>query len=37
LSAHNGFLGSRPFSKVNSALAAMGHDPIDWRLDPSDD
>ncbi len=30
LSAHNGFFGSRPFSKVNDALAAAGLDPIDW-------
>lgn len=33
LSAHRGFFGSRPFSRVNTALAAMGHDPIDWRLE----
>ncbi|MFK8026242.1 MAG: uracil-DNA glycosylase [Ilumatobacter sp.] len=32
LSAHNGFMGSRPFSKIDGALAAMGHRPIDWRL-----
>jgi uracil-DNA glycosylase len=32
LSAHNGFFGSRPFSRANSALAAAGLDPIDWRL-----
>ena len=37
LSAHNGFLGSRPFSKVNEALVAMGREPIDWRLEPPDD
>jgi uracil-DNA glycosylase len=30
LSAHNGFLGSRPFSKVNAALVEVGLDPIDW-------
>lgn len=30
LSAHNGFFGSRPFSKANEALAAAGRDPIDW-------
>ncbi|MEX2627650.1 MAG: uracil-DNA glycosylase [Ilumatobacteraceae bacterium] len=30
LSAHNGFFGSRPFSKVNEALTAAGLDPIDW-------
>lgn len=33
LSAHNGFLGSRPFSRANEALAAAGRDPIDWCLD----
>ena len=32
LSAHNGFFGSRPFSRTNAALAAAGLDPIDWRL-----
>jgi uracil-DNA glycosylase len=32
LSAHNGFFGSRPFSRTNAALAAAGLDVIDWRL-----
>ncbi len=32
LSAANGFLGSKPFSKVNAALIASGQEPIDWRL-----
>lgn len=32
LSAASGFFGSRPFSKVNAALAALGEQPIDWRL-----
>ncbi len=32
LSAHNGFLGSRPFSRVNEALASFGQTPIDWQL-----
>lgn len=32
LSAHRGFVGSRPFSAVNSALAGLGHPPLDWRL-----
>jgi len=32
LSAHNGFFGSRPFSRGNEALQAAGRDPIDWRL-----
>lgn len=34
LSAHNGFLGSRPFSRANEALVAAGRDPVDWRLPP---
>jgi uracil-DNA glycosylase len=32
LSAHNGFFGSRPFSKANEFLVANGQDPIDWDL-----
>lgn len=32
LSAHNGFFGSRPFSRTNAALEADGLQPIDWRL-----
>jgi uracil-DNA glycosylase len=32
LSAHAGFFGSRPFSKVNALLAAQGAAPIDWSL-----
>ncbi len=32
LSAHNGFLGSRPFSQANAALIASGRDPIDWAI-----
>lgn len=32
LSAHNGFFGSRPFSKTNAALEAAGRPPIDWRI-----
>jgi uracil-DNA glycosylase len=32
LSAHNGFLGCRHFSKVNSYLEAQGLLPIDWHL-----
>jgi len=35
LSAHNGFFGSRPFSRTNEALRAAGLDPIDWSL-PAD-
>jgi uracil-DNA glycosylase len=30
LSAHNGFFGSRPFSRTNDALVAHGQAPIDW-------
>ena len=32
LSAHNGFFGSRPFSRTNAALIAAGLTPIDWLL-----
>lgn len=32
LSAHRGFFGSRPFSRVNEHLVALGADPIDWEL-----
>ncbi|MEY8446262.1 uracil-DNA glycosylase [Enterococcus ratti] len=32
LSAHRGFLGSRPFSKTNDALIALGETPINWQL-----
>ncbi len=32
LSAHNGFFGSRPFSRTNEALVAHGQTPIDWSL-----
>ncbi len=32
LSAHNGFLGSRPFSQANAALVAAGREPVDWDL-----
>ena len=31
LSAHNGFFGSRPFSRTNDYLAAQGKSPIDWQ------
>jgi uracil-DNA glycosylase len=34
LSAHNGFFGSRPFSRINAALTEAGHTPIDWTLPP---
>ncbi len=32
LSAHNGFFGSRPFSRTNEALVAHGQPPVDWSL-----
>ncbi len=32
LSAHNGFFGSRPFSRANEFLMARGQEPIDWKL-----
>ncbi|MGQ4552751.1 uracil-DNA glycosylase [Dermabacteraceae bacterium CCM 9519] len=32
LSAHRGFFGSRPFSKVNELLQRQGAEPIDWRI-----
>lgn len=30
LSAHRGFFGSRPFSRVNTLLVERGHSPIHW-------
>jgi len=33
LSAHNGFFGSRPFSKINAALRVAGMSDVDWSLD----
>ncbi len=32
LSAHNGFLGCRHFSKANAWLVSQGIDPVDWQL-----
>jgi uracil-DNA glycosylase len=34
LSAHNGFFGSRPFSRANAFLESVGQKPIDWALPP---
>jgi uracil-DNA glycosylase len=34
LSAHRGFLGSRPFSAANAALVAAGATPVDWTIRP---
>ena len=30
LSAHRGFFGSRPFSKINAFLAENGAQPVRW-------
>lgn len=32
LSAHRGFFGSRPFSKINAYLEKQGQRPVDWSL-----
>ena len=32
LSAHNGFFGSRPFSKANNFLIAHNIKPINWEI-----
>ncbi len=32
LSAHNGFLGCKHFSKANAWLMSKGIDPVDWQL-----
>ncbi|MGH7551878.1 MAG: uracil-DNA glycosylase, partial [Longimicrobiales bacterium] len=32
LSARNGFVGSRPFSRINAALEKAGEEVIDWAL-----
>ena len=32
LSAHQGFFGSKPFSRVNAWLAGRGEPPVDWSL-----
>lgn len=36
LSAHRGFFGSRPFSRVNQLLVDRGGEPVDWALPPTD-
>ncbi|MEK4968042.1 uracil-DNA glycosylase [Cytobacillus sp. FSL M8-0252] len=33
LSAHRGFFGSKPFSKINQKLLEWGEKPIDWKID----
>ena len=30
LSAHRGFIGSKPFTRVNALLISAGHEPIRW-------
>ncbi len=32
MSAAGGFFGSRPFSRANECLVAMGAEPLEWRL-----
>ncbi|MDF2558244.1 MAG: uracil-DNA glycosylase [Bacillales bacterium] len=32
LSAHRGFFGSKPFTKVNEILQTTGQQPIDWEI-----
>ncbi|WP_166355831.1 uracil-DNA glycosylase [Phytoactinopolyspora limicola] len=32
MSAHNGFFGSRPFSRANDLLSGLGLEEIDWKL-----
>lgn len=33
LSAHRGFFGSKPFSKINAYLSSRGKDQINWKID----
>jgi uracil-DNA glycosylase len=33
LSARRGFLGARPFSRIDTALVEGGRQPMDWRID----
>jgi uracil-DNA glycosylase len=32
MSAHNGFFGTRPFSRANQLLQRQNADPVDWKL-----
>jgi uracil-DNA glycosylase len=32
MSAHNGFFGTRPFSRANQLLARQNAEPVDWKL-----
>ena len=36
LSAHRGFFGSHPFSRVNDFLTRVGETSIDWQLPPAE-
>jgi uracil-DNA glycosylase len=36
LSAYRGFLGSKPFSRVNALLVEQGAAPVEWTLPPGD-
>jgi uracil-DNA glycosylase len=36
LSAHNGFMGCKHFSKANEWLLQKGLTPIDWNLNEAD-
>lgn len=36
LSAHRGFFGSRPYSKINNQLLSWGEEPIDFNLTDSE-
>jgi uracil-DNA glycosylase len=35
LSAHRGFFGSAPFSRINELLESQGEEPIQWQLSSS--
>lgn len=37
LSAHNGFFGSKPFSKTNNFLVSIGETSIDWQIENLND
>jgi uracil-DNA glycosylase len=32
MSAHNGFFGTKPFSRANALLEGQGAEPVDWKL-----
>ena len=32
MSAHNGFFGTKPFSRANALLERQGAEPVDWKL-----